>query len=379
MENPCAAYGSVIARLREEGNLRSIPASASIRPGLIDLSSNDYLGLASRPELQAEFMDSPEARAIPLTSSASRLLCGVQEQYEALEEMLSGLYGRDALLFNSGYHANTGLVSALASLPGTLILADRLVHASIIDGITLSRAPFKRFRHNDISHLTSILDAESGKWQRILVITESVFSMDGDTAPLDSLAMLKQTHPEVMLYVDEAHAVGVEGDRGLGLCRSSASYPLFDVVVGTFGKACASMGAFAVTLPGLREYLLNRARSFIFSTALPPMQAAWTRFLLGKIIGMDAERAALRHLGAGLAERLGIPPSHILPVMTGDPVKAVTLSRKLLDERFKVLPIRVPTVPPGTDRLRISLSAALSEEDVSRFADTLLTLMDSQK
>lgn len=369
-------YAETLDSLRLSGNLRSIPEE-SPRTDLIDFSSNDYLGLASRPELQEEFFDDPLRRRIPMTSSASRLLCGRQREYDALEKRLGELYGRPCLLMNSGYHANTGLIAALAD-SRTLIVADKLVHASIIDGIVLSKAPFERFRHNDFNHLERILSKATGKYESILIIAESVYSMDGDRTDLGRLADLRRRTPGAMLYIDEAHAVGVEGPGGLGMCRASESYADVDVVVGTFGKAFASVGAFCAVSPVMRDYLVNRSRSLIFSTAIPPVSAAWTLFLLEKILLMDAERSHLRKLGLRLQERLQplstgfvISPSHIQPLVLGSAEKAVEFSRLLLDAGLKVLPIRTPTVPPGTERLRISLSAAMTTEDIDRLTDEI--------
>ena len=369
-------YAETLDSLRLSGNLRSIPEE-SPRTDLIDFSSNDYLGLASRPELQEEFFDDPLRRRIPMTSSASRLLCGRQREYDALEKRLGELYGRPCLLMNSGYHANTGLIAALAD-SRTLIVADKLVHASIIDGIVLSKAPFERFRHNDFNHLKRILNKAAGKYESILIIAESVYSMDGDRTDLERLADLRRSTPGAMLYIDEAHAIGVEGPGGLGMCRASESYADVDVVVGTFGKAFASVGAFCAVSPVMRDYLVNRSRSLIFSTAIPPVSAAWTLFLLEKILLMDAERSHLRELGHRLQERLqplspgfAISPSHIQPLVLGSAEKAVEFSRRLLDGGLKVLPIRTPTVPAGTERLRISLSAAMTTEDIDRLTDEI--------
>lgn len=369
-------YAETLDSLRLSGNLRSIPEE-SPRTDVIDFSSNDYLGLASRPELQEEFFDDPLRRRIPMTSSASRLLCGRQREYDALEKRLGELYGRPCLLMNSGYHANTGLIAALAD-SRTLIVADKLVHASIIDGIVLSKAPFERFRHNDFNHLERILSKAAGKYESILIIAESVYSMDGDRTDLERLADLRHSTPGAMLYIDEAHAVGVEGPGGLGMCRASESYADVDVVVGTFGKAFASVGAFCAVSPMMRDYLVNRSRSLIFSTAIPPVSAAWTLFLLEKILLMDAERSHLRELGLRLQERLqplspafAISPSHIQPLVLGSAEKAVEFSWRLLDAGLKVLPIRTPTVPPGTERLRISLSAAMTTEDIDRLTDEI--------
>lgn len=369
-------YTDTLESLRLSGNLRSLPAPSG--RDVIDLSSNDYLGIGSCAEMLDRFYSNENNRHIALTSSASRLLAADQEQYARLESLLEDLYGRPALIFNSGYHANTGLLSALASEKGTLIVADKLVHASMIDGIVLSRAPFKRFAHADYDRLEQILQREHNSYDRIIVAVESIYSMDGDHADIDRLIELKLRYPRVMLYVDEAHAFGVSGPKGLGLCMASEHSDKVDVIVGTLGKAAASMGAFCITTPELRQYALNRSRSFIFSTALPPLNCAWSRFVIEHMTSMDNQRRHLHSLGtdlfkalAGLELTTGKEPSHIQPIVVGDAKKAIDLSAKLLNEGFKVLPIRTPTVPAGTERLRISLSAALDREDMIRFANAL--------
>lgn len=372
-------YNETIESLRHSGNLRRIPADRSAEEGTTDLSSNDYLGLGVRTDLQEQFMAERDNRMSPMTSSASRLLATRQNDYGDLETLLGRLYDRPALLFNSGYHANTGMISSLAA-GKSIIVADKLVHASIIDGIVLSKAAFTRFPHNDFDRLERILAKESPLHERVIVAVESVYSMDGDRADIDRLTELKRLYPNVLLYVDEAHGVGVEGPQGLGLSIAASGYGDIDVIAGTFGKAYASSGAFCVTSKAIREYLVNRARSFIFSTAIPPITARWTRFMIEQSLGMDAERDHLAALGTRLHEILsGLPgkngvASHIQPYITGSPESAVTLSGQLLEEGFKVLPIRTPTVPPGTDRLRISLSAALTADDIESLGNALTRL-----
>lgn len=372
-------YNETIESLRHSGNLRRIPADMPADDGSIDLSSNDYLGLGVRTELQEQFMAERDNRMSPMTSSASRLLATRQNDYGDLETFLGRLYDRPALLFNSGYHANTGMISSLAA-GKSIIVADKLVHASIIDGIVLSKSEFTRFPHNDFNRLERILAKESPLHERVIVAVESVYSMDGDRADINRLTELKRHYPNVLLYVDEAHGVGVEGPHGLGLSIASSGYGDIDVIVGTFGKAYASSGAFCVTSPSIREYLVNRARSFIFSTAIPPITARWTKFMIEQSLGMDAERTRLAALGTRLHEILSVLPgkngvaSHIQPYITGSAESAVTLSEKLLKEGFKVLPIRTPTVPPGTDRLRISLSAALTADDIESLGNALTRL-----
>lgn len=360
-----------LERLRSRGNYRSIPPAD--RREYLDFTSNDYLGLAGMKTLQEEFFARTGTTAIPLSSSASRLLSGVQEEFEALEEKLERLYGRSALLFNSGYHANTGMIAALGD-SHTLILADKLVHASIIDGYRLSDARMIRFRHNDIAHLEKLLARMAGDYERVIVVVESVYSMDGDSPDLQAITELKQRYGNVMVYVDEAHAFGVCGPKGLGLCANPEIAGDVDIVVGTLGKAGASSGAFVITGKRIKEYAVNSARSLIFSTAIPPICCSWTNFLLDKIIVMDDERQHLKNLGVRLAESLQpltdveITPSHIQPLILGDSRRAVELSGALLEEGIKVLPIRTPTVPAGTERLRISLSAGMDVSDVDRLA-----------
>lgn len=369
-------FSERLDNLRREGNFREIPRMTS--GDIIDFSTNDYLGLGSNSDIQAAFFADPASLQVPMTSSAARLLAPRQIEYDNLEVALRLLYSRRrgddtrALLFNSGYHANTGLIPALASGNDTMILADRLVHASIIDGIILSKAKFARFRHNDTAHLWELLEKHSGEFRNILVIVESVYSMDGDRADIEALLGLRREFPNVALYVDEAHAFGVLGPRGLGLVADSSAPWEVDVVVGTFGKAAASMGAFAITDSVTRDYLINSSRSFIFSTALPPMQVAWSRFTLSKLLYGNTQREHLSHLAGELNRVLRqfsvipIEESHIQPLVIGDPKEAVDLSNRLLTlYGIKALPIRKPTVPAGTERLRFSLSAAMSMDDIA--------------
>lgn len=370
----------VLNHLKESGNYRNIPAAA-VYDG-VDFSTNDYLGIAADRSLQLEFMDSVDNRMSQLTSSASRLLASRQDEYAALESKLSELYGGQALLFNSGYHANTGLVSSLCDR-STMVLADMLVHASIIDGIVLSRAPFSRFRHNDYNHLETLLKRDYDRYDRFLVVAEGIYSMDGDMADIAGLVALKRRYPKVMLYIDEAHSFGVLGPKGLGLVERyysddpAAEPGEVDVVVGTFGKAIGSYGAFSVTSDPIREFAVNTARSFIFSTALPPICCAWTRWILDRVVNMDNRREHLSQLGQSLKKVLSgyqthdTAASHIQPLIVGDALMAVEMSKHLANAGFKALPIRTPTVPPGTERLRFSLSASMSFDDIDKLDNAL--------
>lgn len=352
-------FEQTLTRLAEGNNLRHIPA-ASTGNDIVDLSGNDYLGLAADTSLKDEFFG--KLTNVPdMSASASRLLAAGQKEFAALEVLLADLYSAPTLLFNSGYHANSGAISALAR-ERTLIVADKLVHASIIDGMVLSKAHFERFRHNDVAHLRTILDKKAKDYDRVLIVCESIYSMDGDIAPLEAIVEAKT--PNSLLYVDEAHAFGALGRDGLGL---TVDMPGVDFTVGTLGKAAASTGAFIVCRPHRsKEYLLNTARSFIFSTALPPINIAWSRFIIEKIPAMNDRRAKLTGLNMVLGKILGIEnPTHIQPYIVGSSDIAIELSQMLFAQGYKVLPIRTPTVPPGTERLRFSLSAALCPNQLS--------------
>lgn len=357
---------SILAELSQSGNLRAIPGDGA--PGHVDLSGNDYLGIAERADIREEFLSKVDFERLPFSACASRLLARCQHEFSALECDLKSAFGREALILNSGYHANSGIIPAIARA-GHYIIADKLVHASIIDGIKLSGAPFARFRHNDIGHAARLADKAANNGLTPIFIIESIYSMDGDTAPLAEFAELKQRYSDAILYVDEAHAIGVAGDAGRGLTFGMLEV---DITVGTFGKALASCGAFALCSPTMKQYLVNTCRSLIFSTAIPPFNVAWSRHTLAKALTMDSERQRLAKLGKLLAPITGCSHNgHIQPLIVGDAAKAVALSAKLKSAAFDVLPIRTPTVPPGTERLRFSLSANIKSDDINRLAKAI--------
>jgi 8-amino-7-oxononanoate synthase len=342
---------------------------------LLNLSSNDYMGIGSETALWQAFLAEEAARGdFGGGSGSSRLLTGNHLAYTSLERKLTGWYNAEAaLVFESGYHANLGILPALAS-SGDLILADKLVHASLIDGLRLSSAECIRFRHNDLEQLENLLSTRREKYRQVFIVTESLFSMDGDLADLRRLVALKKRY-DCLLYVDEAHAIGVRGRRGLGVAEEQGVLAEVDLLVGTFGKAVASQGAFVVCNGVLREYLVNTMRPLIFSTALPPASVRWTERVMEHLIGQNDRREHLMRLSTRLREGLiagGLRTageSQIVPLITGDNRRAVRLSEALCERGFYVLPIRTPTVPAGSERLRLSLTARITEEQIDRIIE----------
>lgn len=356
-------YEDILHTLQEEDRLRCIPSGLN---GL-DLISNDYMSLGSRhSEFIVEFQE--KFGTPPMSASASRLLQRHQNEHNSLERMLDKLYGKKTLLLNSGYHANTGALSAL-SIPGTLIISDKLIHASMIDGIRLGHGDTARFLHNDMNQLQRILDKKASSYKQVIIATESVFSMDGDFAPLEQLVEIKKQYPNVLLYVDEAHAFGVFGERGLGVAEEKGLLDDIDIIIVTLGKAAAGYGAFIATSSTLQKYLLNSARSFIFSTAFPPSVAAWDTLMIGKLVEMREERIHLHALAEWFRSELesitGLhcqSKSQIIPVHAGSATRAIEMASNLRAAGIDALPIRRPTVAAGTERLRLSLSAGLTRE-----------------
>ena len=367
-------FRSILSELESQGNLRNLPQE--LPEGIIDFSSNDYLGIAGNQEMAREFLNSVKYPSF--SSSASRLLSSHQKDYRQLEDLLENLYGQPSLIFNSGYHANTGILPALTNDVKSLIIADKFVHASIIDGIILSRCDYRRFSHNDIGSLKKIIEKYYDDYERIIVITESVFSMDGDEAPLESILELKRKYPKLMLYLDEAHAFGVKGEKGLGLSYKSGTPSDWDIRIFPLGKAAASMGAFVICNEDSKDFLINKSRSLIFSTALPPLQVKWTAFVIEQIVKMDEERSHLTNLSHQLKDIL-VPyskeqsplVSHINPLIIGDSLKTISISNFLFKHGIKALPIRKPTVPSGTERIRFSLSAGMTKNNLENLKEVL--------
>lgn len=350
---------------------------------LLNLAGNDYLGLASDTALFADFLAQtpPEAR-LP-SSSASQLLTGHSPAHQQLETQLSHLYqSQAALTFTTGYQMNSGLMAALAD-KNTLVLADKLIHASLIDGILLSGARLHRFHHNDTTHLAQLLERHHHQFTRTLIVTESLFSMDGDLAPLAEIVQLKQQYPNTAIYLDEAHAFGVRGEHGLGVAEETGHLKHIDFLVGTFGKAAASLGGFLICDPHTRDYLINHCRPLIFSTALPPLNTAWNTYIVQRLSQFHQQRQHLAQLSHRLIDaihnhfgaRACPSASQIVPLILGSATAAQHAAQMLQQAGYHAPVIRHPTVPTGTERLRFSLNAALTDTQI----DTLIAILPQLK
>ncbi|MCX7823861.1 MAG: 8-amino-7-oxononanoate synthase [Syntrophobacterales bacterium] len=338
---------------------------------MISFASNDYLGLSKHPLLKE--------RAIEYTirygtgATASRLVCGNYDCMESLEKRLAELsYKEKALILPSGFQTNVSLLPALAD-KDSLIISDELNHASIVLGCRLARCSLEIFPHNDYDALQKIISKRRDQFSRIIVVTESVFSMDGDRADIDRLVEISKNFSAIVV-VDEAHAVGVLGTNGMGLSVGSG----VDIIMGTFSKALGASGAYVACSEKLASYLINCCAGFIYSTAMPPpvigaIDAALDLVLTSEEVRRellkkaDYVRASLKALGFNT----GFSSTHIVPVIVGHEKEALDLSQHLRNKDIFTLAFRPPTVPPGTSRIRISLSASHSWEDIEKLVEAL--------
>lgn len=368
-------YNERLQALKANDNYRKLPDIDTLE--LIDLCSNDYLGINSDAKLREEFLNDYN-KDFAFGAASSRLLSKSLEQHLHLEKKIAYSYKTESsLLFNSGYHANVGILSALPSSKD-LIIADKLIHASVIDGSKLSSADFMRYRHLDYKHLEQLLIKHRNNYENVFIVTESIFSMDGDVADLMQLVKLKNCHNS-FLYVDEAHALGVCGKQGLGCVEELDCISEVDFIVGTMGKAIASVGAFVACKQVFKDYLINHARAFIFSTALPPINIAWSTFIFEKMLNMVDQRKHLQKLSSQFAALINIDSNtHIIPFIIGSNTDALAKSQLLKLQGYNVLPIRYPTVPKDTARLRFSLSANMTFEQLKPLQKVLVNLENNE-
>lgn len=336
---------------------------------MLNFCSNDYLGLATHPLLKQRAIEYTEKYGTG--STASRLVCGNFDCFEALEDKLARLTGNEsALVFNSGFQANVSLFPALAD-SDTLILSDFLNHNSIIQGCKLSRCYVNTFRHNDLDHLEDLLKTSTGNHSRNFIVTESIFSMDGDICDIDTLISLSEKY-NAILVVDEAHATGVIGKNGMGI----SSNKNVDLVMGTFSKGAGSFGAYISSNSMIRDYLVNFCNGLIYTTALPPAVIGSIDAALELIPKMEVERRELMDNSDKLRKGLrkmgydtGKSTTHIIPVIIGDEKEALRLSGWLEENSVLATTFRPPTVPRGQSRIRIALTAAHDEKHVDLLLD----------
>jgi len=354
----------------------SLKNDSLIRVGerdFINFSSNDYLGLSTHPDI---IKAAGEAAGPVFGSSASRLMTGSTEFHSRLEEKTAAFKRKPAaLVFNSGYQANVGVISALCG-KDDVIFSDKLNHASIVDGILLSGARSFRFRHNDTGHLEALLSKERGKYRGALIIAETVFSMDGDIAPVEEIVRLKDKHDSLFM-VDEAHATGVFGENGGGILEEKGVTDLCDIVMGTFSKALGSFGAYVATSKSIKEYLVNTCRSFIYSTALP------VSVIKANIAALEVIEKEIHRREALLSNALYFRDSlrkkgfevkgesQIVSIIIGKNEETVRMSEQLKERGYWVTPVRPPTVPKGTSRLRISVTYNHRRDVLDKFVEDI--------
>lgn len=353
-----SSFPSELEHLRAQGLARSLSLQEDFNG--INLSSNDYLGLSHHPDVIKAATAAAQRYGIGGTSS--RLLAGTTSLHEDLEKELASFLDKEAaLVFSSGYHANTGVIPALAG-PDDVIFFDRLCHASLVDGVRLSRARFFSFEHNDMDDLKKGLAAYRSKGRRAFVISEGVFSMDGDKPPLDELVNLAKAW-DALTYLDEAHTLGLFGPEGRGVAAQMGLLSEIDLYVGTLSKSMGGHGGFVASSKTIIDLLVSKSRTFIYTTALPALVAAGTRSALSLLKRMDDRRLLIQETAQHLRDRLTEEGfsclnsmSQIIPVWTGDIPSTKKLSAHLLSRGFFVPSIRPPTVPAGEGRVRLSLT-----------------------
>ena len=383
-----AALDEELQALQSAGLRRTLRQVHQRRAGTVllngeriaDFASNDYLGLAADPRLARAANAVLQAEGVG--AGAARLISGNHPIHEVLERALARFKGcEQALLFPSGYMANVGAIPALVG-PRDVIYSDALSHASLIDGCRLSKATIRVFPHADINALAALLEADRHQFRRALIVVEGIFSMDGDLFPLDELVPLARRF-DAWTYVDDAHGTGVLGASGAGSVEHFGMTGQIDVIVGTLGKAMGTSGAYVAGSQRLVDFLTNRARSFIFTTGTPPAIAAATleslRIVQVESWRRDAIRARATRLRARLRgagrEASGMSDGHIIPIMIGDPMHTMRLVADMRRRGFLIGGVRPPTVPTGTSRLRISVSAIHPMELVDNLAANLIDAM----
>ena len=374
-------YAQEIAKLKEKDNFRQVH-NIEEKVGryltidgksLLNFSSNDYLNLSTDKNLIQDFLSKYSSNnEFIFSSTSSRLLTGTSSYYKRLENNLAKMFNKDAcLLFNTGYQCNLGVVSSLVNRDD-VIFSDKLNHASIIDGMRLSGTQFYRYKHFDYENLENLLKKHRSNYKKAIIISESVFSMDGDIADIKKLVELKKKY-DCYLMIDEAHAFGIYGENLSGISERDGVLEDVDIITATLGKSFASMGAFCVSSKTIIDYLINKANSFIFSTALPSVNVMWSNYLIEEKFAYAKEKAEkLTKLVNDAHCYLGdIGETQIVPIIIGDNTKTIKIAEQLRSQGYFVLPVRPPTVPVNTSRLRLSLTADITFEEFKTLIDTV--------
>lgn len=345
---------------------------------LINLAGNDYLALAMDKNFTHSFLSQIPQESCYLSSSSSRSLSGNFDIYEKFEAFLCRhVSSKSALIFNSGYHLNIACIASLKNLGNVFFIADKQIHASMVDGLRLSGARFARFAHNNMEALESLLQKYYAQYDAVIILSEALFSMDGDFALLENLIVLKRKYPNVLLYLDEAHSVGSFGQEGLGLAKELGFEKEIDFLIFTFGKAIASVGACMLCNEDFKQFFINKARSLIYSTAIPPLNVAFSLFVFEHLESLAHRRQRLIELSSFLRQNLVkkglkvLGEAYIISVIYGENEKAIKQAHLLEDKGFFCPAIKAPTVSKNTARLRLSLNANLNEEILKRLVEIL--------
>ncbi len=348
---------------------------------LLNLAGNDYLNLANSKTLKNEFLNTLKDDNLFFSSSSSRSLSGNFEIYEEFETFLKTKFKEHAILhFNSGYHLNISCIAALSSIPNTLFLADKFIHASMIDGLKLSRANFFRYKHKDMQNLENLICKHYEKYENIIILSEALFSMDGDFSDFKALLNFKKHYKKIKLYIDEAHSVGCFDDEGLGLVKKLGIENEIDFLVFTFGKAISSIGACMISSKEYKNFFINKARAFIYSTALPPINVAWTLFIFKKMSRFKEKRQHLEYISFLFKNKLQeknyqiLGDAHIISLLLGENKKALEIANKLEEVGIFAPAIKEPTVAKNTARIRFSLHAGLKINDIERIIELLCSI-----
>ncbi len=381
------AYERYLATLQNNGRYRKLGRlSRESDSEFLDFSTNDYLNLSRNRDIIAA--GEIAAETYGSGSTGSRLLSGNYRLCEEFEEAIAtDKRSESSLIFNSGFQANMGTLASLLDSKilneKPLVFFDRLNHASLYQAIFLSKAELKRYHHNDISHLESLLEKHKNDPRQKFIVTETVFGMDGDIAPLDQIVALARKF-NLFLYLDEAHATGWAGVNGYGLSTTLDLHNIPHIVMGTFSKAIAVSGGYIACHSIVRDFIINRSASFIYSTAPSPAVVGAAFKAWSWVKSLDRERESLQSLGKGLRKMLkergfniGASQTHIVPIILHEEDRCLKIEEALFREGIRVSCIRPPTVPPGSSRLRIAVTAKHTQKDLERLVETLTIAMEA--